>query len=294
MNNALRITLMVFVLLLLVVSAGSVFVNHHKSKIADYHAKIKEIDEKISKLDEVLAQNIAQRKELEKIQKQVENFDKAILEYDSPHITYDYLLQITDRLEGDFVFDFTYSGQKEQDGLITNTYLLRGETRLNLMYKMISHLEKQSPIYYVYDVAVSSRDITISDTISYSFMLDSVSEKAVPREVNISLKDISLVPEVSRLFTCDLEIEKIAARLAEENRNIGLFDLNGARLIAIVGQEAYFRDNQGLFQILKPGDYIKAGILSSIDSKLGLVTFIIDNGEGVKDEKIFTVESGGN
>jgi cell division protein FtsL len=293
MNNALRITLIVFVLLLLVVVAGTLYKKQNQKNIADLTSKIADLDSKIQKIGEETALNQEQLKELDRIKKLVERFNKTILKYDSPPITYDYLLDILGMMKDDLVFNFNYSGQKQDAGMITNSYLIKGSAKLSQVYQLVSHLEKQSSIYYIYNLAISSQEITVSDTINYSFMVDSISENAVPQKVEIDLKKISIDPKVGRLFTCGLLEEKLAAEKATKERNVGLINLNDLNLIAVSGLEAFFRDGQGIMQILVSGDKIKDGVLTEVNAEKSSVSFMMDRGNGRKEEKVYYIGTGG-
>ena len=91
MNNALRITLIVFVLLILVLVAGTFYKNQNQKKIISITQQINDLDKKIQKFDEEFAQSMELKKELARVKEQVDKFDKSILKYDSPPITYQYL-----------------------------------------------------------------------------------------------------------------------------------------------------------------------------------------------------------
>ncbi|MCF7911250.1 MAG: hypothetical protein K9M99_01880 [Candidatus Cloacimonetes bacterium] len=294
MNNALRITLIVFVLLLLVVVAGTMYQKKNQKNIADLTSKIADIESKIQKIGEESALNLEQMKELERIKKLVEKFNKTILKYDSPPITFNYLLDILSIMKDDLVFNFNYSEQKHDGGMITNSYLIKGSAGLNQIYQLISNLEKQSSIYYIYNLAIFSPEITVSDTVNYSFMLDSISENAVPQKVETKLKKIKTNPKVGRLFTCGLLENKLAAEKALRDRNVGLLNLNDLSLIAVSGEEAIFRDRQGIMQILISGDKVIDGELTEVNSEESRVSFMMNTRGGGKEEKIYYIGTGGN
>lgn len=293
MNNAFRITLIVFVLLLLVLVGGTMYKNKNQKKITAITVSIADLDKKIKKIDEEFAHSVELRKELERVKEQVDKFDKSISKYDSPPITYDYLLNILDMMKDDLIFNFNYSGQKQDAGMILNSYLIKGSAGLNQVYQLVAHLEKQKAIYYIYNLAISSQEITASDTINYSFMVDSISENAIPKKVDIELKKISIDHKVGKLFTCGLLEDKLAAEKAIRERNFGLLNLNNLSLIAVRGEEAIFRDNQGILQILISGDKVKDGLLTEIDEENGTVTFMMDMGNGKKEERVYNIGSGG-
>ena len=293
MNNALRITLIVFVLLILVLVAGTFYKNQNQKKIISITQQINDLDKKIQKFDEEFAQSMELKKELARVKEQVDKFDKSILKYDSPPITYQYLLNILDLMKDDLNFNFNYSGQKQDAGAIINSYLIKGSASLNDVYQLVSHLEKQKTIYYIYNLAITAPELTANDTISYSFMIDSISENAVPQKVNMELKKIDTNRKVGRLFTCGLLEDKLAAQRAIKERNLGLLNLSNLSLIAVRGDEAIFRDSQGILQVLVSGDLVKDGILTEIDQENGIVKFSIDLGNGKKEERVYNIGSGG-
>ena len=55
MNNALRITLIVFVLLLLVLVGGTIYKNQNQKKITAINQSVADLKEKIHKIDEEFA-----------------------------------------------------------------------------------------------------------------------------------------------------------------------------------------------------------------------------------------------
>jgi hypothetical protein len=291
MNNALRITLIVFVLLVLVGFGGNVYKKKNQSKLAALIAQMKEYDDKIAAIDQNKGKNIEMRNQLETAKEEFNKFDKITLEYDSPPVTFDYLIELTKRIKGDLKFNFTYSGQKTENSKIVNSYLIKGTSRFSDVYKLVNHLERQQPLYYLRDLAVSAPGITESDTVNYSFMLNSVSKTAQPQKIEMRIKDIPHSKSVNTLFTCDILVARLAAENALRLRNQGLFNTEGSRLIAITGREAFFRDSAGIFYVLEAGDKVQSGIVSNIDPRSGQVTFILDRGNG-KKEKLFSIESG--
>ena len=293
MNNAFRITLIVFVLSILVFVSGTFYKNQNQKKITSITQQITDLDKKIQKIDEEFAQGMELKKELARVKEQVDKFDKSILKYDSPPITYQYLLNILDLMKDDLNFNFNYSGQKQDAGAIINSYLIKGSASLNDVYQLVSHLEKQKTIYYIYNLAITAPELTANDTISYSFMIDSISENAVPQKVNMELKKIDTNRKVGRLFTCGLLEDKLAAQRAIKERNLGLLNLSNLSLIAVRGDESIFRDSQGILQVLVSGDLVKDGILTEIDQENGIVKFSIDLGNGKKEERVYNIGSGG-
>ena len=206
---------------------------------------------------------------------------------------YDYLLNILAMMKDDLIFNFTYSGQKQDAGMILNSYLIKGSASLNQVYQLVSHLEKQKTIYYIYNLAITSPEITASDTINYSFLIDSISENAIPKKVDIELKKISTNHKVGRLFTCGLLEERLAAEKAIRERNFGLMNLSNLSLAAIRGDEAIFRDSQGELHELISGDKVKDGVLTEIDEENGTVKFMMDMDDGKKEERVYNIGSGG-
>ena len=111
-----------------------------------------------------------------------------------------------------------------------------------------------------------------------------------PREFDF--KKLPASVQLDNLFTCGIMLDKLAQDKARSERDAGLLDIGSLRLIAVIDQEAYFRDEYGLYQVLKAGDKVKRGVLSNINSEIGVVTFTIDLGNGKKQDKVFNVESG--
>ncbi len=293
MNNALRITLIVFALLLIVLIGGNFFKKENHKKITQYSIKMKEFEDKIAKIDELKDKSKKQQLELIEIQKEMDKYDKQVLPNDAPPISYDYLLKIIKRIKGKFIFDFNYSGSKDDKGLIMNSYLLRGSGKLSQVYKFFNEIERQKAFYVFHGMAINAPEITISDTVNYSFMLSAITKAVNNNPMKHDFKKLPACENVSDLFTCGIMIDKLAQEKAGQEREAGLLDLGSLRLIAVIDQEAYFRDANGLYHVLKTGDKVLKGILSSINSEMGVVTFTIDTGNGNKETKEFNVESGG-
>ena len=135
MNNALRITLIVFVLILIVFIGGNVFKKENQKKLTQYSNQIKEFENKITKIDELKDKSKKLQLELIDVQKEMDKFDKQVMTNDAPPLTYDYLLRTLKLIKGKFIFDFNYSGQKDEKGLILNSYLLRGSAKLSQVHK---------------------------------------------------------------------------------------------------------------------------------------------------------------
>ena len=293
MNNALRITLIVFVLLLFVLVGGTIYKNRNQKKITAINQSVADLDKKIKEIGDEFAQSLELKKELERVKGQVAKFDKSISKYDSPPITYNYLLNILAMMKDDLSFNFTYSGQKKDAGMILNSYLIKGSASLNQVYQLVFQLEKQKPIYYVYNLAITAPEITASDTINYSFMIDSISENAVPKKVEHKLKKISTNHKVGKLFTCGPLEEKLAAEKAIRERNFGLMNLSNLSLVAVSGDGATFYDSQEIKHVLISGDKVKDGVLTEIDEENGTVKFMMDMGNGKKEERVYNIGSGG-
>ena len=191
MNNALRITVVVFVLILIVFLGGNIFKKQNTNKIVLKQGEMKKHDDKIAALDRVMDQNQEMKRELEKVRKEVKKYDKYALDYDSPPVTFDYLIKLIKLVKGELNFNFTTSTQKTKNEQLVSSYLIKGSSRFSDVYKLINHLERQQPLYYLNNLAITAPEITVSDTISYSFMLNSISKQSTPREVKIKTKSIS-------------------------------------------------------------------------------------------------------
>lgn len=292
MNNALRITLIVFALVIIVVVSGNIVRKYYEGKILDYQNKINDFNQKIIDIDKFIAESERQKLLLEDIKQEAKKYDKYTLTYDSPPVTFDYLLNIIRKIGRNINFNFNYSGQIRNGNYIENSYLIKGSAGLSSVYKMINHIEKQQPLYYLHSLALSSPEMTVSDTITYSFMLTSISKNIQPQEVDIPFKKVDFNPRVKGLFVCDMILNDMAAEEKREKRNESLFKPEDALLVAVTDNEAFFRDKNGIFQILKVNDPVYDGFLKEIDQTNGTVTFTfeIDN---VKTDKIYYISNGG-
>jgi hypothetical protein len=197
-----------------------------------------------------------------------EEMDKLLLKIDRPDITYNYLLNITDKFAPDFSFNFNPSAGSQNDIISSNYYELVGNSSIEQLHKFVFNLEEQPLFYEIDDLSVSSLNASKQDTVSFNMKV-----RSFYGETGIEPDEADFKNYKRKKYGASPFYSKIHSPLPV---NEELLNLNQLELIGLNPQEAFLEDKDGKVHVLKPGQKIQYGYFSYINWKQQKAIFRIN------------------
>ncbi len=280
MPYTIRNTLMLLILAISVLSAGTYTVSHQLENevvqvegiLTDKEAELVALRTDNASFEIVIAgYQTAQETWL--------NYDKQLPEMENSVITFAILNDLTSQSHSRLNFYFRLISPRKSmaDNIKINSYSLSGETYFRNLYNFIWKLEHYAPLYMLDELEIipqtsahgNSRDQL--NTVSYSLIIrgysaeDLLPERQEPR-LSVQPDSISYNP-----------FYKLVQKTVLPNINNEL-EIGSSELLGLTHSAAYIRNRQGKIWEMSKGDNVYLGYLSEIDPVTNSVEFILDEG----------------
>lgn len=270
MNNALRNSIVLTVLFVLMLT-GFWFTDKRIDKEAtqletknrETEAAIAELDEQISKRDSLMAAY-----ELQLMMQSQQS--KILVGSDSANLSYQYLLRILKWMGKYIPFNFALTDASKKEAAY-NEYVISGRTNYMDVVKLTKQLEYQRAVLTVEDLSLSSDTIAASDTVSFSMVFRTHFQEGGPPIETLTSKGFSNPWLGYQLFRT-----RIYDNIPERSIDPRLVDIKEATLIGLGDGKAFLRNKQGIIHILSPGSKVAYGYLREVDMKNGRAVFKLD------------------
>lgn len=267
MSNAIRNTIILSVLFLLIMGVFLISRNSMVKKTNELDKKnkatqltITELEKQISNIDSLKAEYEFQ-KELQAQQ------SKLIVGEDNTGITYRYLLRLMGWMKRSFPFDFSPSAAP-QKAVAFNEYVIGGRTNFLDVVHLVNNMEHQRAVLTIEDLSINADTAARSDSVSFSMVFRTHYQDGGPDLVTLSSKDIKAPYTGNQTFNARIYETLPLVKLNEE-----LVDITSASLVGIAENRIYLKTSQGIIRTLNLGDRVQWGYLYGIDLSAGKAVF---------------------
>ena len=199
---------------------------------------------------------------------------------DNPAQSLKYFYSILNEWDTRLYFDLLFKGSREESQLIVNRYALEGEGRFEDLYAFIKELEHGRNFYSVDQLEIEYKE-----------------ETAKKKEQAAARKWINFTLYVQAYYAPDQELKDLPEWKGRRNAkakipnpfrplvtNIippnseGLFEVDGARLVGLSKDFAFFVDKKNKAHMLSEGDRVYLGKLTKIDILGNQVEIVLNEG----------------
>jgi hypothetical protein len=198
---------------------------------------------------------------------------------------YDFVTQLTSKLNPDCRVDVEYVDQKQDRDFYYYEYKLKGSAPYNDLYKFIFGIEQ-------------SKELKKVSSISLGSLVQNEKEDGPKFLVAFDMAVHVYYSANNRFATAEFVENDLAARPLYDAfypllRNDipantdGLLEVQGAKLLALVPEGAFLSDASGGTFLLWEGEPVYLGYLTSIDYKNNKVKFIINSGGVIEKVELY-------
>ena len=289
MNYALRNTLILSVLLILVFVGFLLGNNSSMKKLSEiktsYENNQKQLDELLAAHPDIKDHDrfVEALKELEtKVKKE----SKIIPQKNDPTITYQYLLDICDNFCPELKFDFVYNRLSRIEDIDYYTFTITGTAPVRSFYSFIYQIERQYLLYIIESIKINEEfeDAISTGNVRFTLVLNAYFEESSPELGEIPFRKLKY-----KNIDYDPFYSRIHAPLPDEDE-AGFLDINLAGMIGLTPNKVFMKDQLGKIHILELGDRVAYGTLGSINWKEQLAIFQLNEIGITKDRKIYLNE----
>ena len=288
MRYAMRNTLILGVLWILVVITGFLYERHRSKELVRLKHQDQQATAKLGEISAYLAIYDGVKETLARLQERWQNRSRFLMTEDSPGQTFSYLNEILDFPEASITFDFTFLGRVDSTKYSQNSYALTGEGDFRNLYNFIWYIEQGQPFYAISDLEIQG-DAGLrppdedydGDRVKFDMTLVGCFSPKSQVTENFYIQD--MVAPMPNFNSFRPLIQDVLA----PNKS-GLFEVEGAILRGLGYQEAFLVDRGGKFHILQEGDRVFHGFLSRVDLDRNRVEFTLDKG-GIPEKIVMDV-----
>jgi len=289
MNYALRNTLILLILLVLVV-VGFLLGNTSSVKKLRVIKTIYASNQK--QLNDLNAANPDMKdqelfvKALKDLEKKVQRESKLIPQNNDPTITYKYLLDICDNFSPDLKFNFIYNRLSQVENISYFTYTIAGKAPIRSFYSFIYQIESQYMLYVIESLKINEdvKDGISTGEVNFTIVLNAYFEETASELGEIPFRKLKY-----KNIAHDPFYSRIHAPMPDEKEQEFL-DLYSAGMIGLTPNKVFMKDQIGRIHILELGDKVAYGTLESINWKEQYAIFKLNEIGINKDKKIYLNE----
>lgn len=281
------ITLIVF---LIIISALGIYLTFFMQA-----KKIKALDKEITKLNTEYEQLPALREKLTAVIKKLNLYDsllvnsKKVLPFKT-NITdvYNDLIKFSSDFSDKTKIDIEFEGSKVEKTYIVDRFNLKGIGTYEDVYNLIYSIEKSQKLYKINSITLSNQILQTGDgpvyfLVGFTIIMEAFSTNDKNLALNYKYKD-----EVANYVVPDIFYPLIMPEIPKNYNN--LMELDGAELLALFYDGAFFVDKRGISYILQEGDEVYLGRLIKIDYEKAECEFILNKG-GIIEKVIMKLKS---
>ena len=289
MNYALRNTLILSVLLILVFVGFLLGNNSSMKKLSEiktsYENNQKQLDELLAAHPDIKDHDRFMEA-LKELETKVKKESKIIPQKNDPTITYQYLLDICDNFCPELKFDFVYNRLSRIEDIDYYTFTITGTAPVRSFYSFIYQIERQYLLYIIESIKINEEfeDAISTGNVRFTLVLNAYFEESSPELGEIPFRKLKY-----KNIDYDPFYSRIHAPLPDEDE-AGFLDINLAGMIGLTPNKVFMKDQLGKIHILELGDRVAYGTLGSINWKEQLAIFQLNEIGITKDRKIYLNE----
>jgi len=304
LRYAVRNTVILGVLWLLVIVAGVLYERRRTEELLRLRQREKQVTAKLEEVSGYVAIYEDVRQTLRQLQGRWQSRPRILMAQDDPGRTFAYLNDILDIPEAFVTFDFTYVGRVDSTSYSQNTYTLSGDGDFRSLVHFIWYIEHGQPFY-----AISSLDV--HGNPGFRMPVIDPNEPVVPGakapapvydpdrvqfnmtfrvffSPNSQVQDTLFVLDRDPPFMEDNPFRPLIYEELPLNTK-GLFEVSGAQLRGVGYRKAFLVDKGGKLHALQEGDPVFMGILSRVDQTRNRVEFLL-NKAGISEKVVLEVQ----
>jgi len=290
-SYALRNSLILIALLAAVLGSGLYWVGVHQvEKIGKLQSRKEELATELEEISVVFSTYNSASAHLDHMKARWRSQKQIIPPMDTPDQALSYLDGRLKLAGGNVNFDFLYKGRIDETTHSTNVYALEGEGRFQNFFTFLWFLENGSRFFTIDRLQIEQWD---PGSDKRTDRWDWVIFKMVFRSYFIphsQVENLDPAAETARAAKLKRNLFRpLITKILPENY-LGLFEVEGARLKALVYDQAFLEDASGKVHFLKVGDRIYLGRLDKIDILSNRVEFVLNKG-GIWERVKLSLES---
>ena len=288
MSYSLRNSIALGAMLLIVLGLGSYWAGVRQvAQIEALEGVEDDLEEDVMKIKAVLSIYDSTLADLNALRSRWASRTQVVPTNDTPAQTLSYLNELAVRSGSAMDFSFAYKGKRDEPSFSVNTYGLEGEARFETLYAFLWYLEHGRRFYTVDHLEVAYREPEARNSrwewVRFKLALRAFFE---PRSgIESSPTSTHVVCPNAKLHN---PFRPLITRTLPENR-LGLLDVERAHLQGLTQDLAFISDKNGEPVMLRQGDRVFMGRLSSIDIDRNRVEFVLNKG-GLWERLALTVE----
>ena len=289
MSYAIRNTLVLFVVLLILLGGGWGWLNfQYGDTLSKLDAQLEIKEARVIHLETILADYDYMQDKLTTTLQRWKFYPKVLLQENSIHETYRYLESISSR-RASFDYEFKLSSIVNKGDIVYANYQLKGIGRYSNIYRFIQYLENSKPLYKIESLELSrpsgsqSSQGDVDVTLKFKGMFASDDKADLTREGNqfeLASANFSSGYDPFKPFILNI--------LPPNTEN--LLEIERAKVIAIMKGVAYIQGRSGKMKTMRVGDRVYLGVLEKIDLRKREVVFTMNRG-GIFEKKTLRLEN---
>ena len=289
MSYAIRNTLVLFIVLLILLGGGWGWLNfQYGDSLSKLDAQLVIKEARVIHLETILADYDYMQDKLTSTLRRWEFYPKVLLQENSIHETYRYLESMSSR-RASFDYEFKLSSIENKGDIVYANYQLKGIGRYSNIYRFIQYLENSKPLYKIESLKISrpsgsqSSQGDVDVTLKFKGMFASDEKADLTREGNqfeLASANYSSGYDPFKPFILNI--------LPPNTEN--LLEIERAKVIAIMKGVAYIQGRSGKMKTMRVGDRVYLGVLEKIDLRKREVIFTMNRG-GIFEKKTLRLEN---
>lgn len=271
MSYALRNTLILLVVLLLIGSSGFLFIRFYQQP------KIEQLEEEVASLQTDYDQKKAIADQLPELEAKfeesrtfIDNFDKTLFRSSNPDRIYRYLSLLSDTAPIEFDYVFSDSTSSDRYGIVISQ--LSGRGPYTSVLNFLTRIENSEPVQKIEQLVISP----VNDAEEYSYVSFTLRLSSYYDRLNYF--DVSGTPGISgQIAFASYNPFFPLIRDVEPNTD-NRINVENSQLVGIGNGIVYLLDQSGALQTLREGDRVYLGLLETININQGIANFRLNKG----------------
>jgi Tfp pilus assembly protein PilO len=287
---AKRNRLTIFAVLLLLSGLGYLWYRSAAKDLARVKAQNQSLTQNLRGAEEVTETLEYVKAERDSLQRRWRGAPKKLLNAEEPAFSLSYINWLINQHGLDLDFDFYLNEKKAHTDYTAFSYTLNGEGDYRNICALVWYMTRSPLLYQIKSVTYcrSENDRTLLNFVIQFEGYTVNKDWEVQSEVVMTSPPLDWYSEFEYDAFASMAPAAIEAKPAavivtapapsKPAESPDLFDLEGASLLAIVGDKAYVRARNGKVVTMSIGYQVKNGRLTRVDARANQVEFIIETG----------------
>ena len=285
MSYALRNTLILLTVLLLIVIGGTAYIYFYQlERIEQLETDVSQKRSELNRKQQIANQYETVLENFENARFYFNNYDKALYPSSDEDMVFDFVNNINEgRSFTDFAFSFEDSTIQGQYGYMTMQ--ISGEGYYRNMVNFVRKIELSKPLNKIKEISITPiNELEEYGRVDFDFMLEGYYDRAK-------------LLEPATYTVADVEVASLYNPFYPHIRDIqpnddNLINIEQSDLLALSADRAFLLDQSGYLQNISIGDQVYLGRLTSINLNQREATFVLNKG-GIIERITMNVDRNG-